>query len=317
MEAHGSTIFAKSKECLKVVGLIWMLGVGLIYIVSKHLGLEHIMSSHPWITALNIFISLPCALLCGLATPRGVIVIFRWTTNLALPLDHKRRLGDAISHLEFEIMALDNRLYNMQNAKPLPTTWPRAKSLEKMSPNDIDNLEDIPARIACLSAELEVLRKQQAAHPGLRLVGVALLLSFEVLGWVCVLTRMVSSLTRALVSENLLSYAILDPLPTWWSATEVVALVYFVLATAVGFHRLARTLILKPHATPARHIIGNISLLLVLSTSLPLVCGYLGLTCVMQHGPYQDLALLSRHPWALCLYKALMIWLIAITGRTR
>ncbi|KAJ3166661.1 hypothetical protein HDU88_003144 [Geranomyces variabilis] len=304
LEANSTTWFAKFKESLQVASLLWTLEIGLVYILTRLFGVEVFMESHPWLSALNIVTSLPCGLLCGLATPRGAAALFRSVSSVALPLDHRKQISLLITERDFEIMSLENRQHVLQST---------AKASKKQSAAHAHSVDEELAaanqRILTLQCEIKQLKAVREQNPIARGFMIFTLLALELLGWVAVMVRITASLADHVLGANVRPWNAGTSPPAWWRTSEYVALAFFSVSTTVGFYQLIPQLRLRPHKTPSRHMVGNIVLLLLVSMSLPLICRSLGIA-TLAYGPYAELPLFKNHPWAMSVYKAVTLWLL-------
>ncbi|KAJ3019673.1 hypothetical protein HKX48_001916 [Thoreauomyces humboldtii] len=300
LEANGTTWFAKTKECLQVASLFWTLGLGFVYVTTRLLGVEALMESHPWLSALNILTSIPCGLLCAVATPKGGAAIFRFSASIALPLNHRTQITGQIAEREFDIMALENEAHALATLAPATTSTAEAHAHE---------VEMLTLRIAVLRKDIFDLRREEQKDPLVRVAIVLVLFSLASIGWIAVMLRITLSLADHVLSSSLRPWGPDELPPKWWTVSESVALAYFSIATTVGIYQLVPKLRLQAHGTPTRHIVGNITLLLLISMALPLVSRALGVAS-SAYGPYAEVPLFRNHPWAMSCMKAVGIWLL-------
>ncbi|KAI8825974.1 uncharacterized protein EV422DRAFT_503316 [Fimicolochytrium jonesii] len=332
LEANGRTWFARTKESLQTAVLFWLLGVGFIYSTTRILGVQAFMESHPYMSALNILVSLPCGLVCGFATPYGVSEIFGMTSAYALPLNHRTQIASQITELEFEIMALENQLHTSSSSTTTNNTTRRKSSIfpsstrsRSSSPaprNSITSPDDraLRTQIKSLTTKIALLRKTQELNPFIRLLLVGLSYGIYITCFLSVMLRILLSLANNVLTSSsirLWGFSTVDvnvvgePPPLWWVLTEFLGSAFFTVATVVGFYALVPQIKLRPYRTTARHLIANVMLLLVVAIALPLICRALGVADTA-FGPYAEVPLFSQRPWAMATYKVVMLWLLGL-----
>ncbi|KAI8922275.1 hypothetical protein DFJ77DRAFT_545101 [Powellomyces hirtus] len=303
LEANGTTFIARMKESLQTACLFWILGAGLVYILTRLLGAEAFMDSHPWLSALNILTSFVCMFFCALVTPQGAASLFRYAASLALPLDHRTKTTCLITQHELDIMVLENQMHTLRES----IVKPRRPSAPQRD-EDVE-LETTKLRISTLRQEIVQLRQVEDQNPLARLLLVAIFFLLNSMGWVTVMLRITASLMNHVLSSNLRPWGVGEPQPPpqWWPVTEPIALGFFSVSTIVGFFQRVPQLQLRRHKTPAPRMVASISLVLLITMALPLICRALGIS-IVAYGPYANVPLIRNHPWLASSYKAFMLW---------
>lgn len=146
----------------------------------------------------------------------------------------------------------------------------------------------------------------------LLLLAMTLLSLAAVAGNCLTLTLDPSSMPLA-VQEYLLGAASTSNLGVLGAAFEVIVILYFMCASAVGFYNSPLLSRLKPHPhdTPMTKVIGNCVVLLVLSSALPLMARTLGITRFNLLGRFGSLEWLGN--WWLVLGYNLLFLVLTVT----
>ncbi|KAI9094066.1 hypothetical protein DFS34DRAFT_696401 [Phlyctochytrium arcticum] len=313
LEANGTRWSSKTKESLKVLALFWLLVASLIYIMTRSLGVGELLESHPWLSALNIFTSIPGGIAALFAVPRGIVYMYHWTAQWTIPLNHREQIRNLITEKEFEIMALDNKLHDGQQQQRPESVLLRRRSAQQQQPPQ-ENLEEIARKISILRKDIKSLHRSANAHPLVRIILVSLAYLLTTAGLVGALMKLVSRLFHSVATHRAPSSSPKMAL-FWWTLLEPVAVLFFTLTAVIGFFRLTPRLGLSPRKTTARHLIGSIMLLLAVSIILPIVTQSLGIS-TFEPGLTVELGFLHTRSWILPVYRVVMIWSIISMGRT-
>ncbi|KAJ3043663.1 Limb region 1 -like protein [Rhizophlyctis rosea] len=296
LEAHDTTWYSKAKECIQTLWRIWLLGGSLVYVTIRMFGVQGFVERHPSLLVLTVLTSLPSVVICAIAAPKGVTTLFSLATKLLLPFNHHEVVTNKITELQYEAMALENKLQNGTPRKRASVTMRR-------------QLTDI-------RSEEQRWQKEYKKSPIGRIVLAAVLVAINSSAWLITMIRILWSSIKTVFGETFLGFHELPPY--LWLLSEVIAVLYFEIVTLVGIYHTLPSLL--PNNIPrgglsSRRIILNIMLLLVISISLPLLARMLGLTSLENVGPYSDFAFLGRHPIWTSAYKAVVLVLLGMAGR--
>ncbi|XP_050546724.1 protein Lilipod [Daktulosphaira vitifoliae] len=251
----------------------------------------------PFLYSCISFIGVLMLLLC---TPVGFATLFTILSRFMIKPQLQKTTDEEISVLRLEVDCLTRRLdqVSQNNGSSYMSPQPMlAKKEQKMSlpERELWSLTNgklkngLADKLLNFQERLDVLEKQRKTSVFRKLfffpTFMLLLLALTVITVLLVVQNLLLILIgiRALplnTRQFTLGVSSLSKLGPFGAGLEIVIILYMLVASTVGLYSLPVVSRYRPRIkqTPLTHIVGNCTLLLILSSALPLLCRILGVT---------------------------------------
>jgi len=273
-EASSNGIIQRCYEATLVLILVSIMITGVIYLGHSisELDTEYSQFSYSLITTVGSVVVL-------VATPFGFTELITAGFNLKIPFTSKEAAQQRIQALDFEIQVLTLQL---------SSTHQRIKDEELL--NQIKNLK----------VERENAIKASNQHPlrnALSLLATLLNLIFSAYIMMRVLMQLMIDLFGQMSDDRLYNFLMFEAGPhsksdlrLLHSLIELSVIFYLMISAFYGFYRISWTSFLRPQLfnTPFHKILLNVAIVLMMSSSFPIVARTLGLTSFSLMGYYNE-----------------------------
>ncbi|CAG8435326.1 5553_t:CDS:2 [Diversispora eburnea] len=313
------TFFAKARDTLTIMSLVGLLMYAFIYVSKKILGIGNIDE----LVILNLLTCLGGAGICLKATPKGYIQIFSWIGRLPLRPNYRKSLKNHLIQNEMEIKVLQRRLENLEHGwksnmdkmsrstSIIPLSSHCSSSSDKLiiGQNIGANRREILTKLKKLEIERRQTQLDLDQSPLYRNITfvILLLLSHCILFLLLVhiLWAMIKSLLVAEGQKDLHKLEAVFGKQTvsmfgkFGVLSDLGLIFYFTAATIIGVYSIKPFKRIRPRwgQMNVQHILSNVAVLLVISSSWPTLATILGLTRLTSAGPYDHFHKLNAGYW--------------------
>ncbi|GBC37706.2 protein Lilipod [Rhizophagus irregularis DAOM 181602=DAOM 197198] len=322
------TFFAKARETLIIMGLVGMLMYGFIYTLKMLFGISNVDE----LEMLNLFTCIGGALICLKATPRGYIEIFSCISKLPLRPNYRRSLKEKLKRNKMDITVWQQRLENLErglrsiysvnntsrSAILVPSTESQySYSSEKLYASGIANniitnrsghlsnsRNEIIAKINKLEEEEKRLQKDLSHSPLYRNMLFLVLFIVSHFIWLLILGHILYALMKSLLVDDGKELKNLEALIGkqtvslfgFGTLNEITLIFCFTSATIIGVYSISPFKRIRPRLgkMTVQQIIANVTVLLVISSSWPVLVRVLGLTRLSSAGPYENFSTMTN-----------------------
>ncbi|CAG8599174.1 8883_t:CDS:1 [Cetraspora pellucida] len=332
------TLIAKARDTLSIMLLVGLLMYVFIYVSKLIFGIVNIDE----FVVLNLLTCLGGAAICWKATPKGYIRIWAWIGQLPLNFNYRRSLKNKLSQHRMEISAINQKLESLnrvwsshgekamaRSATALSSTVNCPSSSDKLyaSMNGFStnsrsgistlNIRDLNTALTTLESESRQTQSDLSKSPLYRNMSFFLLLILSLLIWALLQVHISWAFIKSLFVDDD-QYNTLKLESAFGKKTgsvfgrysvlfDICLIFYFTASTIIGVYSIQPFKRIRPrwNRMNVQHMIANVTILLVISTSWPSLVRILGLTRFDWVGPYGHFhKLRSTGQWLAIIFRA-------------